>query len=324
VSKILHVIPDGEHAEAAVKKTILILFLVAFVSVSCTDAPVVEEGFLDINGTSLFFKTMGSGEPIVVLHGGPGFDHRQFLPYIWELAGRHEVILFDQRGTGLSSGPIDSTSISIDSFIADIEGIREAFGIERLNLLGHSWGGILAMHYGIRHPENLKSLILCSTAASFESFDEMRATYESNRLPEDAALLQEIYSSDEYQSGDPQAVERFWRVYFKPYFADQRLVSKLDLQFEENSIKNGNEVAGHILQSIGDFDLHKDLQAIRCPTLVIHGDSDPMPVKYAEMIRDSIGGSELVIAEGAGHWLFVDATETFTSSVLDFLAEVDR
>jgi len=305
-----------------VKRPIVLLLLVA--SVSCTNVPVVEEGHLEINGTSLFYKTMGSGEPIIVLHGGPGFDHRQFLPYIWELAERHKVILFDQRGTGLSSGPIDATSISIDSFIADIEGVREAFGIEKMNLLGHSWGGILAMYYGIRHPENLNSLILCSTAASFESFAEMRATYEADRLPEDAALLQEIYSSEEFQNGDPLTVEKFWRVYFKPYFADQELASRLDLQFTENSINYGNEVAGHLFESIGEFDLHEDLRAIRCPTLVIHGNADPMPVKYAEMIHESIGGSELVIAEGAGHWLFVDATETFTASVLDFLAEVDR
>jgi len=271
----------------------------------------------------LFFKTMGSGEPIVVLHGGPGFDHRQFLPYIWELAEHHKVILFDQRGTGLSSGPVDSTSISIDTFIADVEGIREAFDIEKMNLLGHSWGGILAMYYGIRHPENLNSLILCSTAASHESFPEMRARYEADRLPEDVALLEEIYSSDEYQNGDPQAIERFWRVYFKPYFADQSLVSQMDLQFTENTIKYGNEVAGYILQSIGEFDLHEDLQAIRCPTLIIHGDSDPMPIKYAEMIHESIDGSELVTVEGSGHWLFVDATEVFTSSVCEFLARVD-
>jgi len=305
-----------------VKKTIVLLFIAA--SLSCTNPPVVEEGHLEINGTSLFYKTMGSGEPIIVLHGGPGFDHRQFLPYIWELAERHKVILFDQRGTGLSSGPIDATSISIDSFIDDIEGVREAFGIEKMNLLGHSWGGILAMHYAISRPGDLNSLILCSTAASFESFAEMRATYEADRLPEDTALLQEIYSSEEFQNGDPLAVEKFWRVYFKPYFADQQLASKLDLQFTENSIKYGNEVAGHLFESIGEFDLHEDLQAIRCPTLIIHGDADPMPVKYAEMIHESIDGSELVIAEGAGHWLFVDATDTFTSSVVDFLAEIER
>lgn len=313
-----------EFEEVALRRHVLFPLLVALLPLSCTNTPTIEEGHLEINGTSLFFKTMGSGEPIVVLHGGPGFDHRQFLPYIWELSEQHKVILFDQRGTGLSSGPVDATSISVDTFIADIEGIRDAFDIEKMNLLGHSWGGILAMYYGIRHPENLNSLILCSTAASFESFAEMRARYEADRLPEDAALLEEIYSSDEYQNGDPQAIERFWRVYFKPYFVDQSLVSKMDLQFTENTIKHGNEVAGHMFQSIGEFDLHEDLQAIRCPTLVIHGDSDPMPVKYAEMIQESIDGSELVIAERSGHWLFVDATETFTSSVCDFLARVEE
>lgn len=305
------------------KTALLISLLVASVSVACTDTLTVEEGHLEINGTSLFYKTMGSGEPIVVLHGGPGFDHRQFLPYIWELAAQHKVILFDQRGTGLSSGPVDATSISIDTFIADIEGIRKAFGIEKMNLLGHSWGGILAMHYGIRHPEKLRSLILCSTAASFESFAEMRTKYEADRLPEDAALLEEIYSSDGFQNGDPEVIERFWRVFFKPYFADQSLVSKMDLQFTENTIKNGNAVAGFILQSIGEFDLHEDLRAIRSPTLVIHGKADPMPVRYAEMIHESIAGSELVAVEGSGHWLFVDATEVFTSSILEFLARVE-
>jgi len=305
------------------KKLLLVSMLLVVVSVSCSNTPVIEEGYLDINGTTLFYKTMGSGDPIVVLHGGPGFDHRQFLPYIWELSSQHKVVLYDQRGTGLSSGPVDSSSISIDTFIEDIEGIREAFGIKKMNLLGHSWGGILAMHYSIRHPDHLRSLILCSTAASAQSFDDMRATYGANRLPEDAKLLGEIYASEAYQNGDPDVIEGFWRVFFKPYFADPSLVAGLDLHFTENTIKNGDAVAGYILRSIGEFDLHEDLAVVRCPTLVIHGDSDPMPVRYAEQIHESIEGSKFVIAENSGHWLFVDATETFRSSILDFLASMN-
>jgi proline iminopeptidase len=307
----------------AVKTTAMISILVVIAFVSCTNTPTIEEGFLEVNGTTLFYKTMGAGDPIVVLHGGPGFDHRQFLPYIWELATDHKVILYDQRGTGLSSGPVDSASISIDSFIADIEGVREAFDIRKMNLLGHSWGGILAMFYAVRHPENLKSLILCSTAASVESFAEMRANYEARRLPEDAELLAKIYSSEEFKSNDPQAIERFWRIYFKPYFVDQTLVDKMDLQFTDNTIKNSSAVAGLILESIGEFDLHDDLSVVRCPTLVLHGDSDPMPVSYAERVHQSIAGSELVLAQSSGHWLFVDATETFTTSVSSFLARVE-
>ncbi len=322
LNKIIGYNPVIMRTTTNISINLLLALLLFASSVSAQLPDTVEEGFLDINGTSLFYKAMGSGDPIVVLHGGPGFDHRQFLPYIWELAANHRVILYDQRGTGLSSGPVDSMSINIDTFIADIEGIREAFGIETINLLGHSWGGILAMHYGIRFPERLNSLILCSTAASVESFTEMRATYSANREPGDEELLEEIYSSDEYQSGDPGAIEKFWRVYFKPYFKDHSLVSGLDLLFTENTIKNSNAVAGYILKSIGDFELHEDLKVVNCPTLVIHGDADPMPVKYAQKIHESIKGSQLVIAKDSGHWLFVDATETFRSSILEFLAGV--
>ena len=77
------------------------------------------------------------------------------------------------------------------------------------------------------------------------------------------------------------------------------------------------------MQSVGEFDLHEDLKAVQCPTLIIHGDSDPMPVAYAHRLHDSIKGSELVIAKNSGHWLFVDATGTFTSSILEFLARVE-
>jgi len=180
------------------------------------------------------------------------------------------------------------------------------------------------MHYGIRHPDNLRSLVLASTAASHESFAEMRTRYQADRLPEDAALLEEIYSSGDYQAGDPQAVERFWRVFFKPYFADQSLVSKMDLTFTENTIQHSNTVAELMLHSVGEFDLHEELDVIHCPTLIIHGEAEPMPVEYAERIHESIPGSELVRVEGAGHWLFVDATDTFTSSILDFLARVEE
>lgn len=297
----------------------MLLILIAVVGSSWAGSSGIREGHLDVNGTRLFFKTMGEGDPIVVLHGGPGFDHRQFLPYIWQLATEHQVILYDQRGTGLSSGPVDAASINIDTFVADLDGVRKAFGIDHMNLVGHSWGGILAQYYAIRHPDRLKSLVLCSTTASASAFAEMRANYEAARLPEDVELLGEIYDSEAYKNGDPETVERFWRIYFKPYFADQNLVDKMDLHFEQNTIKNSSAVAGFILKSIGEFDLHHDLRGIRCPTLILHGDSDPMPLAYAEKIRDSIDGSTLVIAENSGHWLFVDATDTFTSTILEFL-----
>ncbi len=279
-------------------------------------------GMITTDGAELFYKTMGTGDPIVVLHGGPGFDHRQFLPFIWELAADHQVILYDQRGTGLSTGVVDSSTINIDTFIADIEAIRRHFKIEKMNLLGHSWGGILAQYYALQHSDRLRSLILCSTTASEDAFNEMRANYIAQRTEADNAALNEIGGSDAFNNGDPEAWEKFWRVWFHTYFADPDQADRMDLFFPPNTIQNCGAVAGHVLGSIGNFQLYDQLSVITCPTLVMHGEADPMPAVYAERLHAAIPGSELVLAPGVGHWFFVDGTEVFTDRIVGFLSRV--
>ncbi len=296
--------------------------LLLVVLASCSSAPRVEEGFVANGDTLLYTKAIGRGEPIVILHGGPGFDHRQFLPQMERLAAGHRLIFFDQRGTGLSTGPVDSASITLDAFLSDIDAVREAFGIETMNLLGHSWGGILAMHYAVRHPDRLRSLVVCSAGASADCFDAMRANIRDRRPPEDQELLEEIYASDAFQADDPGTIAQFWRVYFRVYFADTSFASSMNLTFGENTIANGNTVARLILESVGDFDLRDDLSRVTCPTLVVHGDADPMPVSFAEEIHRSIPGSELRILGRSGHWIFVDATDRFCSAVENFLDEI--
>jgi proline iminopeptidase len=294
--------------------------------VGCTTshlAPLpTEKGWLEANGATLYYRTFGAGEPIVVLHGGPGFDHRQFLPHIEVLASDHKVILFDQRGTGLSSGPVDSASITIENFIDDIETVRKAFGIERMNLLGHSWGGVLAMYYAIHHPDRLRSLILCSTTASIDGFNAMRAAIARARSPDDTRQLEQIEATDAFRHNDPKAVEQFWRVYFRPYFPDPSMVSKLDLTFTENTLQNSSTVARLILASVGPFDLRDSLRALRVPTLILHGDSDLLPLAYARRIQASIPGAELRVMRNAGHWIFVDATDQFRASIETFLSDL--
>jgi len=284
--------------------------------------PAITTGHIVADGATLFFKTMGTGDPIVVLHGGPGFDHRQFLPFIWELADGHQVILYDQRGTGLSESAVDSASINIDNFVADIEAVRRHFGLEKMNLLGHSWGGILAMHYGLRHPDRLRSLVLCSTTASVEAFDEMRTDYLTRRTAEDRAALEKIGGGEAFNDGDPDAWEAFWRVWFRTYFHDRAQADRMDLFFPPNTIRNCGAVAGLVLGSIGPFDLHDELASISCPTLILHGTADPMPAAYAERIHAAMPGSELVLVPRVGHWLFVDGTEVFTARVLGFLDRI--
>lgn len=296
--------------------------LVLILFISCDTDPKIEEGFLNVGSTSLYYKTIGTGEPIMVLHGGPGFDHLHLLPYIGKLGENYKVILYDQRGGGRSIGPVDSISINIESFIEDIEALRRFFEIDKMNLFGGSWGGILAMFYSIKYPEKLNSLILQGTAASSELMQKMGPTIEKNRTPEDAKILETIRSSEGFKQKDPESLEKYFQVFFKAYFIDQSLASKINLTITENTAKNSSEVQKYMWNSIWPFKLHDSLKVIGCPTLVLHGIKDPIPVESAYKIHEVIPNSELIIFENSGHFVFVEEEERFNTIVGEFLSRV--
>jgi len=296
--------------------------LVIYLAIACSQSPKVEEGYIDIGETSIYYKTIGSGQPIVVLHGGPGFDHQILMPYIGKLGRYHKVIQYDQRGSGRSKGPIDSVSINIDTFIEDIESIRKTFQIEKLNLAGVSWGGILAMFYSIKYPENLNSLMLFSTAASSEMLNKMYPAMNKNRTPEDAELIKSLRNSEGFKQKDPKILEEFYRIYCKAQFVDQSLASKINMTISENTAKNGGTINKFVMSSIGRFDLHDYLKVIKCPTLIMHGKKDPLPIKAAQKIHSMIPNSELIIFEKSGHWIFIEEEEKFNTVINDFLSRV--
>ncbi len=130
--------------------------IVAAVLVSVTivwGQPPTEKGYKIINGVSLYYETIGDGTPIVVVHGGPGLDHSYLLPQMGELAKGYKLIFYDQRAMGKSSADFDTNLMTMNSFVEDLEGIRKAFGLEKMNLMGHSWGGLVSMFYAIRYPD---------------------------------------------------------------------------------------------------------------------------------------------------------------------------
>jgi proline-specific peptidase len=114
----------------------------------------VREGSCSVNGTSLYYRIEGDGDPVVVLHGGPGMSHEYLLPHLAFLADGHRLIFYDQRASGNSPIEVPPESVNIENFVRDLEGIRACFEIERVTLLGHSWGGLLAMHYAAAFPES--------------------------------------------------------------------------------------------------------------------------------------------------------------------------
>ena len=125
----------------------------------------VEEGYKYVNGVNHYYKVPGQGEPFILLHGGPGMFHDELYPYLGNWPESNKVIFFDQRGNGKSvMDKIDSTNFTVELMVEDLEALRIEFGIDKLNIIGHSWGGLLALYYAATYPEHVKRLLLTDAA----------------------------------------------------------------------------------------------------------------------------------------------------------------
>src|SRR3989440_5285052 len=116
---------------------------------------------VELNGARIFPRRVGAGPPVVVLHGGPGAHHDYLLPQYDRLARGRTLLYYDQRGGGRSPVPRD-TPVGWREHVADLEALRDRWRLDRVTLLGYSWGGLLAMLYALEHPAPIGPLALVS------------------------------------------------------------------------------------------------------------------------------------------------------------------
>jgi proline iminopeptidase len=307
----------------------LILLLSAlFLSISsfsvATDEafPSGEEMYVEANNTKLFCRVMGKSSPVIVIHGGPGCCSQGYLlPAMAKLAEHHQVIFYDQRGSGNSVGPVDESTIKLDYFIEDVEAIRQAFHFEKISILGHSWGGHLAMHYAIHHPEHIDKLILVSSAAATSSDFALYMKEGASRLSSHAEEMQTISQSAAFLSGDPDLYSQYMKIIFRTYTFSPKDADKLNFINSATANVNGFKTYSILEESYlsRPFDLTDGLRKLKCQTLIIHGDSDPIPMQTAHHLNDSIPGSTLVILNQCGHFPYVEKPEQFFSEINAFL-----
>lgn len=125
-----------------------------------------QSGFVDAHGTLVHYSIVGRGKPLVILFGGPGTSRDYYLPYLLSLARTHRLIFIDRRGSRQSEQLKKSSENSAKTMATDVEAVRIALGLGKIDLLGHSSGGILALAYAVKYQDNLQHLVLCSTAHS--------------------------------------------------------------------------------------------------------------------------------------------------------------
>ncbi len=291
------------------------------------DQSTAREGCFALNGTELYYREIGRGVPVMALHGGPDFDHQYLLPDLDRIADSCRLIYYAQRGRGASLANVQPEDVTLASEIEDLDALREHLGLASVALLGHSWGGVLAMEYAIRHPERTSHLILISTGpASHEDYMLLRAE-RRRTAPRDMERLAAMSSTPEYRAGDLEADAAYYRIHFGATLRSpeqlERLVRSLRANFTPDGILKARAIEERLMNETwrsSEYDLFPKLARLRVPALLIHGEHDLVPVECARHIAEAIPGARFLLLDGSGHFSYLEAPDAVRRAVVEFLA----
>ena len=316
-------------------RILLVSFIFAF-AVSAFGGPAVYpvvEGFVDANGVLIYYTEIGHGDPLVILHGGPGASHSYFLPYLVPLARNNRVIFIDERGSGRSEKLEDVKQYTVENMADDVEAVRAALGLGQINLMGHSYGGVLAQAYAFKYQQNLKHLILCSTFYSTKEINEVFVRMKQNMPKELRARIDKMEEKGLFGHGKDYEKNRYTEAYmiaawgdgYFPYLYQNHPDPSYDPTdtsgmawdlYREMWGSHGEYVIDGNLTSVEYGDR---LSQIKVPTLITAGDHDESDPKMSREMHEKIKDSRLTIFPKSGHMTFVDQPTMFIKAINDFL-----
>jgi len=283
-----------------------------------------RQGLLSLDDARIFYEVMGTGDPIIVVHGGPGLDHRYLQPGLNVLAQRNTLVYYDQRGTGRSSAELTPSTINLDAFVEDIDALRQALGYERVDVLGHSFGSLIAIAYALRHPESVRTLILMNPVEPGMRFQEEQEQLQtSRRTEEDSTQLATLTSSEGFAARDPATVSEVYRILFRQTLRDRARIDELDLDLAETTAKNGQEVARLLGESMQPLDWWDRLGEISAPTLVLQGRYDLTPRAMSQALANAIPLGRMVVLQ-SGHFPYLEDSDGLLSAIQAFYVDLSR
>ena len=274
------------------------------------------EIYFDIEGAALIPDGDRMQEkPIAfVIHGGPGADHTSYKPTFSPLSQKLQLVYFDHRGQGRSARGLKE-SYTLENNVEDMEALRQYLGIEKIVLIGTSYGGMAALSYAVRYPESVQSLIVIATAASYRFLELAKVNLAKKGTTEQQAIAQLLW--DGKFENEAQLKEYFqvmMSMYSITYKAETSGKSWNGAILSPDAI---NVAFGGFLRSYNVLDqLHK----ITAPTLVIGGKHDWIcPPELSEQIAAAIPNTDLRIFENSGHLIRVDEPEALLDAIMVFL-----
>src|SRR5215470_15920971 len=248
-----------------------------------------EQGFIDANGVMIYYKLLGRGKPLMIVHGGPGASHDYFLPYFLPLARHYRLVFIDERGSGQSQKLEDVKAYTVENMVEDVEAVRLALNLGQISLLGHSYGGVLAQAYALKYQKNLSHLILGSTFQSTSAMNEVLAREKQNMAPTERGKLEAFEKAGLFGKGKVWENNRYPNDYATLAWGD----GYFPFLYQHRPDPNYDPVAGNTTLS---WDLYREmwgshgefvidgnlksveyterLSSIHVPVLMICGDHD--------------------------------------------------
>jgi proline iminopeptidase len=299
----------------AIRVTLLVL--VAHVAIG---QPAKVDGTVPRDGFDLHYTLIGNGKPMLVLSGGPGFDIGYMEPVARELAAARQCILVEQRGTGRSKPPkLTRDNMTLSLMVEDLDAVRKKRGGEKIDVLGHSWGGMLAMAYAAAHPGNINSLVLVGSGGMNMSFAEaFNSNIEARLWPADReafARAVELRKADVLKGSEASVLAKT-----PAYFYDREAARKFVAAFPEGSYHA--DVAANIMPDLmKSYDVRAALRGFEGPALIVNGHQDPIPEGIAYEIHAALKNSQLVFLNKCGHFPWLEQPAEFLKTVREFLAQ---
>ena len=304
------------------------LSLTAVALVTCSLAAQSTGDVITADSVRLHYQVLGAGpDTIIALHGGPGLSSAYLGPDLAPLARRHVVIVYDQRGSGRSTVVTDSTQLRLADHIRDLDAVRRHFGLNRITLLGHSWGGGLAAFYAKAHPDHVARMILLDpmpprrTPYMSQFGQNLRAWMDSATSAQVTALAQARRDATDVAA----ACRAYWAVFIRGYMADPHDEGALSRMKGDvcsdppEAMRNAGRVSNSALGPMGDWDWRQEFRDMRLPVLIIHGSNDPVPPESAREWQAAFPNSTLHFIAQSGHFPQVDQPEEFLRRVNEFL-----
>jgi pimeloyl-ACP methyl ester carboxylesterase len=265
------------------------------------------EGFLERPVGRTWYRITGEGgrTPLVCLHGGPGSTHNYFRP-LERLAEERPVVLYDQLGCGRSDRP-DDLSWCLEVFTDELQHLREELGLDRIHLLGTSWGGMLALEHALARPDSIRSLVLSSTLASAEEW-----VLEAKRL------------SDAIEGDDEEVLAEFERRHF--YRGAAEPLELVRMREEKNgavyeAMWGPNEWT--MTGALAGWDVRPRLAELQMPTLILRGAHDLSTPAISKTLTDGIPHAREVVFAESSHTPVLEETERYLRVVREFLYAVE-